>query len=191
MTTLRILALSALAVLAVGACSAAAAPSPVLTPSPEPSASAPADGAGTAPGNPGETPDPNAPVGTEVPPGSGDPGAFDPSSGRIVTPKPGQLDVHPVRAMTLKASVSGRHVVVTIAYTSGVEPCNTLDSIVVVTAAHSFELTLREGHGPEKVACIEIAEFRRAIVDLGELAPGTYRIADGTGGADPISVTVA
>ena len=59
------------------------------------------------------------------------------------------------------------------------------------TGPSTFEITLREGHGPGDVACIEIAEFKQAIVDLGELAPGTYTISDGAGGAAPISVTVA
>jgi hypothetical protein len=36
-----------------------------------------------------------------------------------------------------------------------------------------------------------IAEFKRAIVDLGTLAPGTYTISDTTGGATPITVTVS
>jgi hypothetical protein len=40
------------------------------------------------------------------------------------------------------------------------------------------------------VACIEIAEMKRALVDLGDLEPGTYDIVDGAGGAVPISVTI-
>ena len=47
--------------------------------------------------------------------------------------------------------------------------------------AKTFAITLREGHGPQDVVCIEIAESRRAIVDLGDLAPGTYTISDTTG----------
>ena len=38
--------------------------------------------------------------------------------------------------------------------------------------AKTFAITLREGHGPGDVVCIEIAESKRRIVDLGELAPG-------------------
>ena len=34
-------------------------------------------------------------------------------------------------------------------------------------------------------------QSKRAIVELGELAPGTYTISDTTGGAAPISITVA
>jgi hypothetical protein len=176
MTTLRPVLVVLLVALVVGACG---------------SASAPGDGSGTSPGDPGATPDPNAPVATDIPVVPGGGGPFDPNGGRIVVPKPGQLGVHPVPAQTLSATVNGRRVVVTIAYTSGVEPCNILDSIIVKTGLRSFELTLREGHGPEDVACIEIAESRRAIVDLGELEPGTYAITDGTGVATPISVIIA
>ena len=57
--------------------------------------------------------------------------------------------------------------------------------------AKTFDITLREGHGPGDVVCIEIAESKRAIVELGELAPGTYTISDTTGGAAPITITVA
>jgi hypothetical protein len=110
----------------------------------------------------------------------------------VVVPKPGQLDVRAVPAQTLSATVTGRRVSVTIDYTSGVEPCYVLDSIVVAVGADAgtFAITLREGHGPGDVACIEIAQSKRAIVDLGELAPRTYTISDATGGADPITVTV-
>ncbi len=162
MTTLGRLVLVALALLAIGACSS------------------------TAP-----SVDSNTPVAPDAPVDSGDGPILDPGGGRIVVPKPGQLDVHPVQAETLTANVTGRRVVVSVAYTSGVEPCYVLDSIVVRTGPGSFEIKLREGRGPGDVACIEIAESKRAIVDLGELEPGTYQITDGTGGAAAISVTVA
>ena len=110
----------------------------------------------------------------------------------MVVPKPGQLDVRAISAETLSATTTGRNVTLTIDYTSGVEPCYILDSIVVAVGdAGTFAITLREGHGPEDVACIEIAESKRTIVELGELAPGTYTISDTTGGAAPITVTVA
>ncbi len=168
--------LAVVAVLPV-ACSAAGAPTGATpTPSPSPTASTQA---------------PDAPVSTRLPliPGSG--GPSDPGARRVVVPKPGQLDVHPVPAQTLSATVDGRHVIVTIDYTSGVEPCNILDSIAVKPGVGSFEVTLEEGHGPDLVACPEIAQFKRATVDLGDVAPGTYRISDGTGVAAPISVAVA
>jgi hypothetical protein len=135
--------------------------------------------------------DPDGSVGVDLPAPGEDPALIDPL-GRIVVPKPGQLDVRAIPAQMLSAVAAGRHVTLTIDYTSGVEPCNILDSIVVAegTGPRTFAITLREGHGPQDVACIEIAESRRAIVDLGDLPPGTYAISDTTGGAAPITVTV-
>jgi hypothetical protein len=132
--------------------------------------------------------DPNGSVGSPI--GSGSSGSFDPA-GRIVVPKPGQLDVHPISATSLSAAVEGRRVVVTVQFASGIEPCSILDSIVVARGAGTFAITLREGHGPGNDVCIMIAEIKRAIVDLGELAPGAYTISDATGGATAITVTVS
>ena len=167
-----------LLVAGIAACGSAAAPPAAEAPSSPP--------ASLAPGQ-----DPDASVGIDLPAPSEDPALIDPLV-RIVVPKPGQLDVRPIPARTLSAATAGRHVTLTIDYTSGVEPCNILDSIVVAVGADAktFAVTLREGHGPEKVMCIEIAESRRAVVDLGDLAPGTYAISDTTGGATPITVTV-
>ena len=135
------------------------------------------------------TTSPDAPVtGVPVDPAPSDPGAGD--GPPLVVPRPGQLDVHPVPIDTLEALVEGRRVAVTANYTSGVEPCQILDTIVVDRGEGSFTITLNEGHGPEDVACIAIAEFKRTRVDLGELAPGTYTIRDGTGNAPPIEVVV-
>ena len=162
----------------IAACGSAAAPPATKTPSSPP--------ASLAPGQ-----DPDASVGIDLPAPSEDPALIDPLV-RIVVPKPGQLDVRAIPARTLSAAAAGRHVTLTIDYTSGVEPCNILDSIVVAVGADggTFAITLREGHGPQDVMCIEIAESRRAIVDLGDLAPGTYTISDTTGGATPVTVTV-
>jgi hypothetical protein len=178
-TSFARLAVLGLLALAVVACSAAAGPSPTAPASPHPS---PSQAAGT---------DPSEPVGTDLPPTSFDPGLPDPGAGRVVVPKPGQLDVHPLPAQAFSAAVDGRHLVVTIAFTSGVEPCSVLDSILVVRGQGSFTMTLRDGHGPGDVVCIEIAESKRVVVDLGDLQPGTYDIVDGAGGAAPISVTIA
>ena len=172
------LALAILVITGIAACSSAAPPPATTAPSSPP--------ASLAPGQ-----DPNDSVGIDLPAPSDDPALIDPL-GRIVVPKPGQLDVRPIPAQRLSAVAGGRHVTLTIDYTSGVEPCNVLDSIVVAVgaAAKTFAITLREGHGPEKVMCIDIAESKWAIVDLGDLAPGTYAISDTTGGAAPITVTV-
>jgi hypothetical protein len=114
-----------------------------------------------------------------------------PSGDAFVVPKPGQIDAKPIMAEEITAAVDGRHVVLTIAWTSGVEPCYVLDSIVVQQGDHAYAITLREGHGPEDVMCIQIAERHQTQVDLGELEPGTYAITDAQGGAPPIEVTVS
>jgi hypothetical protein len=140
---------------------------------------------------PSTSPDPDLPVATDpAPPGGGNGNGAPIDGVKVVTPRPGQLDVHPVSAETLRADVDGRKVLVTIDWWSGVEPCTILDTIVVERGEGSFAITLREGRGPEDVACIAIAEQHRAFVDLGELEPGTYTISDATGGAPAITVTV-
>lgn len=162
----------------VVACSSAGAPSPPAT---TPAGASPSLGAGT---------DPNQPGSTDLPPASFDPGRPDPGGAQLVVPKPGQLDVHPRPAEWFTTTVDGHHLVVTIGWTSGVEPCTVLDSIVVERSPGTFTLTLREGRGPGDVVCIEIAQAKRAVVDLGDVASGTYRIVDGLGGAPTVEVTI-
>ncbi len=152
------------------ACSAAATP-PTSSP-----ASAPPDTTVTAPPNDGS--------------GGTDPGGNLGGGGKLVVPKPGQLDVHDVRADELVARVEGSTIVVTVSWTSGVEPCNVLDQVAVTAGEGSYAITLREGHGPEDVACIAIAELHRTEVSIPNVQPGTYQITDGAGGAAPIEVTV-
>jgi hypothetical protein len=171
------LVLAVLVIAAVAACGPAAAP---------PTSEAP----GSSPATVAPSQDPSGSIGIVEPVPSADPVVIEPL-GRIVVPKPGQLDLRPIPAQTLSAVTAGGRVTLTIDYTSGVEPCNVLDSIVVAVDGKAFAITLREGHGPQQdVVCIEIAESKRAVVDLGELAPGTYTISDTTGGATPITVTV-
>lgn len=142
---------------------AASPPAATVAPS-----AGPSDSSGGAPGNPG-------PVGGD----------------EFVVPKPGQLDVRPIAADSFAARVDGRRVFLTISYTSGVEPCSILDTIVVQRGEGSFSITLREGHGPGDQVCIMIARFVKTQVDLGELDPGTYAIIDTMQGADPIQVVVS
>ncbi len=78
--------------------------------------------------------------------------------------------------------MDGRHVVLTAFWWSGVEPCSTLDTIVVAQGVGTFTITLREGHGPGEVACIDLAQLKATHIDLGDLEPGTYTVADGGGG---------
>ncbi|MEP6638843.1 MAG: hypothetical protein ABJC39_05785 [Chloroflexota bacterium] len=182
--TLLLTVIGAAAIIA--GCSSAGSPS-TRSPSPSPSTAHTTSAPSQAPGQ-----SPDTSVGSDLPVASDGLGIVDPDS-PLVTPKPGQLDVHPISAQRLTAGVVGRKVTVTVAYSSGVEPCSILDSIVVAVGAEArtFGITLREGHGPGDVACIEIAQRKRTVVDLPELAAGIYTISDATGGAAPIEVTVS
>jgi hypothetical protein len=134
----------------------------------------------------GATKGPDTPVGSDLP--HVEPG---PGSATFVTPKPGQQEIHPVAMDALSAAVDGRHVVLTATWTSGVEPCNALDSIVVARGDGAFTITLREGHGPRDIACIEIAVLKGTKIDLGDLEPGTYLISDGGGSTVSTQVVVS
>ena len=139
--------------------------------------------------------DPTDGAPTSAPPtdpgGTSGAGLQPPGDGEFVVPRPGQLDVHPIPADSFAASVDGHHVVLTITYTSGVEPCSILDTIVVDREPGAFAVTLRQGRGPGNEVCIMIAMVRRTRVDLGELEPGTYTVTDTMGGAAPIEVVVS
>jgi len=192
-TGFRSVVLGLLAVLLVGACSSAAAPSNPSSPvGPTPSAPAPSSdpsesGGGGAPGDPGQT-DPSVPVGGIVNPTPVDPGLGQP---KLVIPRPGQLNPRPVGAASLEPAVNGHHVLVKITWWSGVEPCNVLDSVKVERSGTAITIQLIEGSGDAHAICIEIAEQKATIVDLGELEPGTYTIsAGGKGDATPVTITV-
>lgn len=164
-----------IATLVVAACSSGAAPS------------APPSGASSAAPSGDASQPPDAPVTSSPTDGTGQlPGP----GGKLVVPRPGQLDVHSVPADSLAARVDGSTILVTATWTSGVEPCNVLDSIVVNEGTETFTITLREGHGPEEIACIAIAEQHRTEFEIPNRPPGTYTITDSGGLAAPIKVTV-
>ena len=117
-----------------------------------------------------------------------DPGLGEP---KLVVARPGQLNPHPVGATLLEPSVEGRRVLVKITWYSGVEPCHVLDSVDVDQGGNEFVLTIIEGTSDPNAMCIEIAELKATIVDLGELEPGDYSIRAGEGEAPPIPVRVS
>jgi len=148
---------------------------------------------GLAAGNAGP-PAPNG--GGNVGSGGGvivDPTPVDPGAGQptIVIPKPGQKNPHPVRPMTLQASVDGRHVLVKVSWYSGVEPCNVLDSVNVARSGTDIAISLMEGSSDLAVMCIEIAQLKATIVDLGDLLPGTYTISAPSSEAPPVEITIS
>lgn len=107
----------------------------------------------------------------------------------IVIPNPPTQNVHDVAVTNIAAGLDGRRLFVRLAWWSGVEPCNVLDSIAMDSDGTNIRLAVREGAKDLNAACIEIAQFKATIVDLGEMEPGTYTIS-AVGEADPISVTV-
>lgn len=109
----------------------------------------------------------------------------------IVTPTAGLTGVHEVRASNLEAAVNGRDVAARVEWWSGVEPCTALAGITVAQDGSTFLLTIQEGSAaaPDQM-CIEIAVYKGAVVDLGDLEPGMYTIT-AFGDAAPIEVTVA
>jgi hypothetical protein len=185
-----LLAVALTAALTVGACSASAAPpsaSPSAVPASQPPASAPApsepDGGSGSAGHPGSG------VGVDLPTDlvPVDPGAGQPD---LVVPKPGQANVHPVLPEKLQASVNGTKVAVKVTWYSGVEPCSILDSVKVARSGTDIAISLFEGSGDPNAICIEIAMLKATIIDLGELEPGTYRIASPGSQAPPIEITI-
>ena len=193
-TVLRPVVIGLLAVLLLGGCGGAAAPSgspAAIDPSP-PAASPSSDPSGNtgggAPGNPGQT-DPDSPVGGIVKPAPVDPGFGQP---KLVIPRPGQQNPRPVGAASLEPAVTGHHVLVKVTWWSGVEPCNVLDSVIVERSGTNITIQLIEGTGDANTICIEIAEQKATIVDLGELDPGSYTIsAGGNGDATAVTITIS
>jgi hypothetical protein len=184
---LRFLLVAATVTLGLAACSGSAAPSASIpatigpNPTPVPTADGGAGG-GTSGGNAGS--------------GGGaiiDPTPVDPAAGQptIVVPKTGQKNVHPVSPTALQASVDGRRVLVKVTWWSGVEPCNVLDSVRVDQSGTDVAITIFEGSSNLDAVCIEIAQLKATIVDLGELEPGTWTISAPNSEAPPIEVTIS
>ena len=109
----------------------------------------------------------------------------------LVIARPGQQNPHPVVATSLEPNVNGRRVVVKLTWYSGVEPCNVLDSVKVESAGDEFILTIIEGTSDPNAICMELAQLKATIVDLGELEPGQSTISSPGGDAQPVVVTIS
>jgi hypothetical protein len=185
-TSSRLIVIAAcLAALIVAGCGTAAVPPVSAVPSPPPTVGSPGGAGGGSSGSDGGS---GIGVGNPVAPGP-----VDPLPGRpaLVIPKPGQRDPHPVNLEKLEASLNGRHVLVKVTWTSGVEPCNVLDSVQVQRDGKTFGITVLEGSGDANAICIEIAQQKATIVDLGELEPGEITIVAANGNATPVTVQIS
>ena len=150
-----------------------------------------ASGGGAPSASPTQPPS-DAPV--TAPPSDGTGVSPDPNPGmgaKPIVPKPGQaIDVHPVVADTVAARVDGNKIIVTVTWTSGVEPCTILDSIVATKGDGTYTVTLNEGSSPQEIACIAIAEQHVTEFEIPDVAAGTWTITDSGGVAPPVEVTV-
>ena len=148
-----------------------------------------ASGGATPSASPSQPPS-DAPV--SAPPSTGIGSDPDPVIGaKPVVPKPGQaINIHPVPADDLKARVDGNTIIVTVVWTTGVEPCTILDSIVVDKGDGTYRVTLREGNSPQEIACVALAEQHITEFEIPDVAPGDWTITDSGGVATPVAVTV-
>ena len=185
MTALR--TLPVLLAVFLAACSAAAGPTPVPTPEPTPT-EVPGPGGiggGSSVGGGGAPP-----PGGIVDPGGG----MDPILGQasFVTPTPGLVDQRPVSVHLVRATADPAGVSAELRWWSGVAPCSALDSVQVDEdeAAKTIRLTVIEGSGRGDMACIDIAQLKATVVDLGALAAGTWTIS-AEGDAPAISLEVS
>jgi hypothetical protein len=97
----------------------------------------------------------------------------------------------PVAFEKVSPAIDGRHVIGKLTWTSGVEPCYVLDSVDVVRDGNAIVLTVLEGSGQQDAICIEIAETKSTIVDLGDLEPGDYTIEVTNSDIPPITITIS
>ncbi|MBW3618610.1 MAG: hypothetical protein KY461_00040 [Actinobacteria bacterium] len=120
-------------------------------------------------------------VEVEVPMEPLPPDAGPPPDLEDVTPTPGMADVRPVPWDA--STIDGTNV--TVAWWSGVAPCNVLDRVEVDEGDEVVTITLFEGSDPAEpdAACIDIAQRKRTTVELSEPV-GRRSLVDG---ADPAS----
>jgi hypothetical protein len=115
-----------------------------------------------------------------------------PGNPTIVTAHPGQANLRLAHPYQLSSRIDGTgHVIVRVRWYGGIEPCETLDSVVVTRDGNRFTLTVRVGAPAGlNVACIEIAQDTATLVDLGVLPPGTHTIRADPGDAPPLTLNV-
>ena len=132
--------------------------------------------------------DPDDSVTSPSDPGAGGSGGA--GGDNIVIPQPGTFNPHPVAVEKVEPSVDGRNVKVKLTWTSGVAPCYVLDEVIVNRDGNDIALTVVEGAAEKGAMCIEIAEQKSTIVDLGELEPGDYTISATDSDVPPVTITV-
>ena len=174
----HLLALVAALTLILAACSSAGASAPPSSPSAAPSQPA------------SDQPLPSDPDGSVVSPSDPGLGGGGIGDGKLVVPRPGTINPRPVSVEKIEPAIDGRHVTVKLTWTSGVEPCYQLDSVIVSPDGNDISLTVLEGSGQQDVMCVEIAQQKSTLVDLGELEPGDYTLIATNSPIPPVTITV-
>ena len=188
MPTTRTVTAVLLTILTIAACGAAAgaSPTPAATPQPTPTAVPGNGGLGGGSGG-------NSSGGGSGGGGSGGMG-LDPILGQatFVGPTPGLINQHSVSVQLVRAAADDVGATAELRWWSGIAPCNALDSVQVDKdeTARTIKLTVIEGSGRGDVACIDIAQLKATLVDLGKLAPGTWTIS-AEGDARSVELEVA
>ena len=110
----------------------------------------------------------------------------------FVTPTAGLIDQRPVSVHLVRATADAAGATAELRWWSGVAPCNALDSVQVEKdeASRTIKLTVIEGSGRGDMACIDIAQLKATVVDLGVLAAGMWTIS-AEGDAPAISLEVS
>ena len=182
----RIFAAGLPLVLFIAACGAAAGPSPTTPgdgPRSTPTAVPGVGGGGGSGGNTGGgIIDPMPPDDIQ------DPWLGDANT---VVPVAGRVDPHQINVQHIRAVVDAEGVRVELRWYSGVAPCYVLDSVVVARdePAKTVKLTVIEGSNAGDNVCIDLAQLKATVVDLGDLAAGTWTIS-AEGDAQAITVEV-
>jgi hypothetical protein len=176
---------------------AASAPDPTAVPNPgasDPAASGDTGGGSSGGGSGGGSTggpgtgilDPGQIGGIFFPDGPADPNG-EPT---LVGPVGNVRDVRDVSAVRLEVSIDGREAAARVSWWSGVEPCYALAGIAVERTDGQILLTVKEGSaGAPDTMCTEQAIYKAAVIDLGELEPGSWTIR-AFGEAPPVEVTV-
>lgn len=177
-------------VLLIAACGAAAGPSPTppgeaprSTPTAVPGVGGGSGGGGGSSGNTGGgAVDPMPPIDNQ------DPWLGDANT---VVPVAGRVDPHPINVQHIRAAVDDAGVRVELRWYSGVEPCYVLDSVVIARdeVAKTIRITVIEGSNAGDQACIDLAELKATVVDLGDLAAGEWTIS-AEGDAEAVTIEV-
>lgn len=106
-------------------------------------------------------------------------GGEDPGQPTQVEPRDGLENVHPVGWDEVQVDPDDQSRV-TVSWWSGVAPCNALSEVRAEFTDEAVILTVLEGNVPsdEEQACIEIAQYKSAVVTLDEEI-GPRSILDG------------